>query len=54
MSPKQRNAVYVVLFVANTVLVACSQQNVVPETWAHYVSLGSLVLTAVMKEFGAA
>lgn len=53
MSPKVRNSIYVALGVVNTVLLVCSQQNAIPVQYAHYVALASIVVAAVMKEFGS-
>lgn len=53
MSTKQRDAAYVALFTVNAALVACVQQGILPGTWVHYVNLGSLLMTTLMKQFGA-
>ena len=53
MSAKVRDSVYIILALLNTVLLTCTQQNLIPVQYAHYAALASIVVAALMKEFGA-
>ncbi len=53
LSPKVRNGLYIALVLLNTVLAVLSGENAMPAAYAHYVALASLVVAALMKQFGA-
>ncbi len=53
LSPKVRNGIYVTLVLLNAVLAVASEQSIIPSAYAHFVALGSLLVTGLMKQFGA-
>ena len=53
LSAKQRDSIYLAVFLINGILAACVQQSLLPSSYAHWAALASLILTALMKQFGA-
>ncbi len=53
MSPKVRDTIYIALAVLNTALLAASSQNAVPQAYAHYVALASLIVAGMLPKFMA-
>ncbi len=51
MQNKTLYALYTMLGVVNTVLLAATQQNLVPVQYAHYVALASIVVAGALKSF---
>ncbi len=50
LSPKVRNILYGILVLVNVSLTAAAQQKEIPEQYAHWVTLASLIVAMFMKE----
>lgn len=53
MQTKYRDFIYIGVFVANGVLVACQARGMIPAGWAQGAAMLSFLLAGAMKEFGA-